>query len=456
MVDVRGREGEKYFITLRKVVGMFYDTLVIEYGSCPPECQSCEQTCITKRGKSGIRVLSIPEVEFHGIVKCNQCTDCLAAESCPTAALTREDGIVTHNEERCIGCGICTLACTYGGINYDDMSRKAFKCDNCQGKPECVDVCEHGVLQLSRSLPFYNYLGEDRLAQGLSFCAGCGTELTIRMALRILGENVIAFSAPGCGVFAFIAQLRTGESVTKVPFCAGLMTNIPSLMTGVKRYFSQKGQEVTCVAFVGDGLTSDVGFQPLSGAAERGENLVYICLDNEAYMNTGVQRSSRTPLFARTTTSPLGKITRGKQREPKDIPLIMTSHHIPYVATATIAFAEDFAAKLEKAKKVKSGLAYIHVFSPCPTGWSAATSETIELSKLAVETGYFPLWEAEDGRFKLTYEPKDLRPLQDFTGLTGRYAHLNEEEQEVLTRTIRSRLNYIKQLIEAQKTVVEV
>ena len=193
-------------------------------------------------------------------------------------------------------------------------------------------------------------------------------------------------------------------------------------------------------------MTSDVGFQSLSGSAERGENLIYICLDNEGYMNTGNQRSGTTPRFSRTTTTPVGEMGRGKQREPKNVPLLMAFHGVPYVATATVAFPEDYIRKLSKAMAVEDGIAYLHVLVPCPTGWRASAGDSLELSKLAVETGYFPLWEADDGDFKLNFPAKNLKPIKEFTKLMGRFNHLTEEELGELTKLSRTRLRTIERL----------
>jgi pyruvate/2-oxoacid:ferredoxin oxidoreductase beta subunit len=164
-------------------------------------------------------------------------------------------------------------------------------------------------------------------------------------------------------------------------------------------------------------------------------------------MNTGNQRSGTTPQFGWTTTTPVGEVGRGKQREPKNVPLLMAFHGVPYVATATVAFPEDYIRKLLKAMAVKDGMAYLHVLVPCPTGWRASAGHSLELSRLAVETGYFPLWEADNGDFKLNYTAKNLKPIKEFTKLMGRFRHLTEEELEKLTNVSRSRLRIIERLI---------
>ncbi|MFH1091917.1 MAG: thiamine pyrophosphate-dependent enzyme, partial [Pseudomonadota bacterium] len=185
---------------------------------------------------------------------------------------------------------------------------------------------------------------------------------------------------------------------------------------------------------------------PLSGAAERGENIIYVCYDNEAYMNTGVQRSSTTPLGAWTSTTPLGPEGRGKAEVPKYMPLIMAFHGIPYAATASVAFLEDLAEKLKKAKAVKDGLAYIHLLAPCPTGWRAPADLTVELARKAVETNYFPLWEAEHGRFRLTHRPDRPRPVEEFTRLQGRFGHPTGQESSLLQQFVDQRLRLLESL----------
>lgn len=431
----------------------FYDTLIAEYGKCPSDCLACEEACAREKGdgKGGrIKRLPLPELSFYGVVKCNQCSQPACGEVCPTQAITRSNGVVQIAEERCISCGLCTLACPYGAIYYSPGLKKAFKCDNCQGKPEpeCVKACKYGILSLARSRPVYEHLGEDLIAPGVLFCQGCGIELSLRLAVRVLGKETIFFSGPGCTVLS-IAALFPGTSL-RAPSFPTWMTNMPAIMTGVKRYFRNIGEDITCVGFAGDGMTADVGFQSLSGAAERGENIIYICHDNQAYMNTGIQRSSTTPLFGWTTTTPVGQVIKGKQRAPKNVPLLMAFHGVRYVATATIAFPEDYVLKLSKAKAVKDGMAYIHVLIPCPTGWRSPANEAIELSKMAVETGYFPLWEAEDAKFNFTYRPKSLRPVKEFTRLMGRFSHLTSEELEELQKLVNSRYNLIDSLVRMQ------
>jgi len=184
--------------------------------------------------------------------------------------------------------------------------------------------------------------------------------------------------------------------------------------------------DVKVVAMAGDGGTSDIGLQALSGALERGHNFLYVCFDNEAYMNTGIQRSSATPYGASTTTSPAGKVSIGQFTWKKNMPAIAVAHEIPYVATACPSYFTDLITKVEKGATVK-GPAYIHILSVCPTGWRCPTELTIRIGRLAAETGMFPLYEVENGKYKLSLDLPELRPVTDYLKLQGRFRHLSED-----------------------------
>ncbi|MGC9197103.1 MAG: thiamine pyrophosphate-dependent enzyme, partial [Syntrophobacteraceae bacterium] len=185
--------------------------------------------------------------------------------------------------------------------------------------------------------------------------------------------------------------------------------------------------DVTFLAYGGDGATADIGLQSLSGALERGHNFVYLCLDNEAYMNTGIQRSSSTPFGASTTTSPPGKKSSGQATWKKNLPQIAVAHRIPYVATATPAHPVDLMNKVKKASLVP-GPAYVHIYSPCPTGWRCGIDESLEVARLAVESKVFPLYEVIDGKYYLSRKPGNPRPVTDYFKPQRRFRHLREEE----------------------------
>jgi pyruvate/2-oxoacid:ferredoxin oxidoreductase beta subunit len=217
-------------------------------------------------------------------------------------------------------------------------------------------------------------------------------------------------------------------------------------MAGVKRYYRRQGKDVRCVAFVGDGCSTDVGFQSLSGAAERNESIIFITYDNEGYMNTGIQRSSTTPYMGWTTTTPVGGRRKGKQMPPKNVPLIMTEHQIPYVATAVIAFPEDFLMKLLKAMAVKNGMSYIHILSPCILGWGYGISASLDVCRAAVETNYFPLWEYEQGTYRLTHQVEKPKPIDEYIKLMRKFSHLDEADIEEFQRVVEERFEQTKAL----------
>lgn len=423
-----------------------YDSLKIEYGACPPDCFACQETCAAERGKARIRAIRNPG--FSSVTTCNQCANPKCTELCPTGAITKatNDGIVRLDDAKCVGCGLCTLACPYGGVFFDLRSATAVKCDLCDGKPACVKACKYGILSFisNRSLDAYLEV-EDRFFPGSSLCAGCTAELGLRLAMRVLGKDYILGSAASCSSLMLVAM--ADMVACKVPnvFCS--MTSTPAVLAGIKRYYEKIGRDVKVVAYLGDGSASDAGFQSLSGAAERGEKMICICYDNEAYMNTGIQRSGTTPLGAWTNTSPVGKLGKGKDKPSKYMPLVMAFHGIPYVATATVAFLEDYFQKLAKAKEaVKEGLVYIHLLVPCPTGWRAPADSVIELSRMAVETNYFPLWETEGGKFRLTYRPREPKPVREFTKMMGRFSHLDGDGLQKLQEFTNSRFALIEAL----------
>ena len=434
-------------------MGSLYGTLRIEYRKCPPGCIACEEACAREKGKNEqdttrIRTVHIPQVNFHYATTCVQCSQPSCRQICPVGAISKSqtDGVVRINEDECIGCGLCTLACPYGGIHYKPEMGKSFKCDMCDGEPKCVEACPHQVLSHIDNRPIESYLREaDLLTPGATLCMGCPAELSLRLTLRVLGKDTILYTAPSC-LATTLMGLDTMAGV-RLACLTSLFTNTASVLTGVKRYYQHIGREVKVVAFVGDGATADIGFQPLSGAAERRENIIYICYDNEGYMNTGVQRSSTTPPGAWTTTSPVGKISRGKQHPRKNMPLIMIAHGVSYVATASIAYLEDYVQKLTKAMKVKDGLAYIHLYSPCPTGWRSSPEGAVSLCRLAVETNYFPLWEAEYGEIRLTHEITNPKPISEFTELIGKFSHLGEEELAQFQKLVDSEFMLIKNLV---------
>lgn len=291
---------------------------------------------------------------------------------------------------------------------------------------------------------------EDQFAGGVAWCAGCPLELTARFVPQVLGKKMVFVGTPGCA-----APVLHGQNLGawhKLAYMASVMTGVPSKATGLSRYFHRIGLEATIVCFTGDGCATDVGFQPLSGAAERNEKIIYLAYDNEGYMNTGNQRSSATPLSAATTTTPVGKIGRGKPTASKNMPMVMLMHRPRYMATATLSHLEDFAKKLIKAKEaVEEGFVYLHVFSPCPVGWRIDSNMTIEVCRTAVRTNYFPLWEAEYGKPHMTVQVANPRPVQELTKLMRKFSHLNEADMERLQQVVNDRYDLLKTLCDASK-----
>ncbi|TRZ96331.1 MAG: pyruvate synthase subunit beta [Dehalococcoidia bacterium] len=270
---------------------------------------------------------------------------------------------------------------------------------------------------------------KEYLASGHRACSGCGEVLAVRLTCKALGRNVIIVNATGC---MEIVSSQLPYTSWEVPWIHTLFENTAAVASGIEagiKVLSRKGgysQKTKVVAMAGDGGTMDIGLQALSGALERGHNFIYICYDNEAYMNTGIQRSSATPFGASTTTSPAGKISIGQTSWKKNMPAIAAAHDIPYVATACTSYPFDLMNKVKKAMKVE-GPAYIHVLSVCPTGWRLPSDLTIKAGRLAVETGVFPLYEIEAGKYTLNFDFPQLRPVEDYLKLQGRFRHLSKE-----------------------------
>lgn len=434
----------------------FYDTLHIEENVCPPDCTICRTRCAeVKQGKgsagNGIREIHVPEIGVHAANTCNQCSEPACVDVCPTGAITKNetDGIVRITQTKCLGCGLCDLACPYGGIEFDVAAKKASKCDLCDGDPQCIEVCPVHAVSFMKARSVVEHFHEDPLLMGSSLCVGCPAETTLRFVLRVMGKDTYLFGAPGCATNVINGMgIRT---MVRIPSHMSNMTTVPSTMTGVKRYNRKMGRDMRCVAFVGDGCATDVGFQPLSGAAERNENIIFITYDNEGYMNTGIQRSSTTPYGGWTTTTPAMGKRKGKQMTSKNVPLIMAAHDIPYVATAVIGYPEDFLMKLKKAMAVKDGMSYIHILSPCILGWGYGISESLDVVRTAVETNYFPLWEYERGEYRLTHVVEKPKPITEYTKLLKKFAHLDQQELDELQKIVNKRFNHIRALTRMER-----
>jgi len=273
----------------------------------------------------------------------------------------------------------------------------------------------------------------ERLAPGHRLCAGCGASIIVRQMLAAIDAPVVIANATGC---LEVATTIYPYTAWRVPWIHNAFENAASTISGVEaayRSMVRQGkipeQNVKFLAFGGDGGTYDIGLQALSGAMERGHQMLYICYDNGAYMNTGIQRSSATPYGAHTTTSPAGKVIPGKRRFRKDLTGIMAAHGIPYVAQAAPSQWRDLMKKTRKAVDC-GGPAFMNVLSSCNRGWRHGTDETIELTQLAVDTCYWPLYEVEDGEWRLTYKPKEKLPVIRWLERQGRFRHLFRPENE--------------------------
>jgi pyruvate ferredoxin oxidoreductase beta subunit len=285
-----------------------------------------------------------------------------------------------------------------------------------------------------------NYIAvKEFLGSGHNFCVGCGEALAIRLACKALGENVIISMATGCDE---VCTTPLPVTSWQVPWIHTLFENTAAVISGVEaglKILMKKGKraekDIKCVAMAGDGGTSDIGMQALSGAIERGHNFLYICWDNEAYMNTGIQRSSATPYGASTTTAPAGKLSIGQTRWKKNMPEIAVAHDTPYVATACPSYPFDLMKKVRKGAEVE-GPAYVHILSVCPTGWRTASERTIEIGRLAVETGIFPLYEVENGQYKLNVDRPKLKPVGEYLKTQGRFRHLLDKDIEKIQKHV--------------------
>ena len=267
-----------------------------------------------------------------------------------------------------------------------------------------------------------NIPDQEYMYSGHVGCPGCGAAIAMKFALKALGDKTIMVIPACCwGVIAGPYP----QSSLKVPILQTAFATAGAAASGLKAALDMKGDtETTVVAWAGDGGTFDIGIQALSGAVERNEDFIYVCYDNEAYMNTGVQRSSATPFGTRTTTTP-GE--GWKKSRKKNMVEILAAHRIPYAATANIAFPEDLIRKFTKARQMKGGTRFLHVFASCPTGWRIPSEMSVKIARLAVQSNIFPLYEVEDGvDYTLNYEGN--RPASDYLKVQGRFKHLSPED----------------------------
>lgn len=276
------------------------------------------------------------------------------------------------------------------------------------------------------TMRFKDLTDEEQLHYGSNACSGCGAYLGLRLALKVLGKHTIIVNPTGC----ISACTMLGE--TKVPFFHPLFGNAGSIVSGMDSGLRilgrRKGKHL--LVFGGDGGTADIGLQALSGAIERGHDFIFICYDNESYMNTGGQRSGTTPYGALTSTTPLGRKVQGESRPEhfrKDLPEIMRAHGAPYVATASIAYPLDYMQKVKTASEIE-GPTYVHLYASCPPGWGVEPRHSIKVARLAVETGFFPLFELKGGHRTTTVKPRDRKDIREYLKIQRRFRHLTQNQ----------------------------
>ena len=283
-------------------------------------------------------------------------------------------------------------------------------------------------------------ISRDEYFYGHKACAGCGGSLAVRAALKVLGQNAVSVLPAGCMSavgFNFPQLCFSNNSIIST------FAGTASMLTGVEAGLRARGiKDFTAVGFAGDGGTADIGIQALSGAIDRNDNIIYICYDNEAYMNTGIQKSGLTPFGAKTTTTPAGKNIHGNIRPKKNMFEIAAAHDIPYAATASVGYITDFIKKVQKASQIQ-GTKYIHVIAPCPTGWGVPVDETIEIAKEVVDCGLWYLAEYENGEFKLNHKPKEFTSVENYLKKQGRFKHLTDEDISIITASRDKKWEYI-------------
>jgi pyruvate ferredoxin oxidoreductase beta subunit len=298
---------------------------------------------------------------------------------------------------------------------------------------------------------------EDRLSSGHRLCAGCGASIIVRQVLLAIDKPVVVANATGC---LEVATTIYPYTAWKTPWIHSAFENAAATISGVEAaYKSLKKQgkineDMAFVAFGGDGGTYDIGFQSLSGAMERNHKMLYICYDNEAYMNTGIQRSSATPQGAWTTTTPVGKVSHGKIGRKKDIVASIAEQGTSYAAQASISNFRDLIEKVRKAISI-DGSSFINILSPCPRGWRTDTSETVNIAKLAVETCYWPLYEVEDGKWKLNYVPREKKPIIEYLKTQGRFAHLFRPENAYILEEIQKEVDAKWELLQKKAQLLQ-
>jgi pyruvate ferredoxin oxidoreductase beta subunit len=290
-----------------------------------------------------------------------------------------------------------------------------------------------------------NQHGVQPLRGGHALCQGCGIPMVVRTVLSTIRRPTVVVNATGC---LEVATTRFPTTAWNVPWLHVAFENAAAVASGVesaqralrRRHAVPAGEEVAVVVFAGDGGTYDIGLQALSGALERGHRFLFVCYDNEAYMNTGVQRSGATPFAASTTTSPAGLESFGKAQQRKDMTAIAVAHHVPYVAQAASTYWDDLSRKVERAT-VADGPAFLNVLTDCPLGWGHEPRISPQVIAAAVNSRFWPLYEVVDGSYRLTYRPERVVPIEEWLGCQQRFAHLLRPENRGLVDEIQRRVD---------------
>ncbi len=437
-------------------MGKCFSTLQFHASRCDG-CGDCMTACVQAKAQTDdhaySRIHILPKTNGDGVelALCRQCADPICVMNCPSGALTKnaDSGVIDWADSKCVNCLLCTAGCAYAGIVYDAEVGHVSKCDQCDGDPACVKACPNEALEYRTAARIFNDYAdkEDMFCRGLSACYGCNSELLIRHTMRMVGPEAVVAAPPGC-IPAMGTVGYNGQTGAKVPIFHSLLTNTATMLAGVKLQYKRVGRDVTAVALAGDGGTSDVGFQSVSGAAERNDPILFICVDNEGYMNTGMQSSGVTPYGSWTSTTPVGGAMQGKRTEAKNLPIIMMMHNCSYVATASTAFLEDYYEKLAKAIEVaKTGMAYLHVHAPCPTGWRIPSGMTTEVCRMQVRTNFIALWEFDPANgLRFTHPVDRPQPVADYLKMIGKYRHLSEEQVSHIQHTVDDKIAYLRQL----------
>jgi pyruvate ferredoxin oxidoreductase beta subunit len=284
--------------------------------------------------------------------------------------------------------------------------------------------------EMSKPVPLSKLDDKEFIVPANSACQGCSGSIVARIVSKVMGEAMVRQEVACCGP-AF-------GNIIQPSFYGEVFEGAGAMMTGFARAFNKLGRDdIRVTGIIGDGGTIDIGFQGLSSAAERNEDMLWVCYDNEAYMNTGGQRSSATTRYAETTTTPVGEFSRGKKEAKKPLPILVGVHRVPYMATASVAYPEDFIGKLTYAKPVK-GFRFIQVSAPCPTGWRFDPKYSAKIAKDMVLSGLWPLYEVVEGELRITYKPKELKPVRDVLVQQGRFRHLTDDEVDEIQSEVNS------------------